>query len=861
MRGEHCVLVGRTSGCFVGGVADGKMALGPGASSDARTALGKRGDMNMRWRALACAAALGAAGLVAQPAPASAQSLLHPALVSDNPANTTPNVLDGAVKAIAQVGNRIVIGGSFTSVAPPGSTTGTARSFIVAFDAASGALDTTFAPVLDGQVLGLLPAPDGVGIYVAGAFNNVNGVRRASLVELDAVTGKTMTGFKPPALDGVVTDLELVGNRLYLGGSFATVAQQPRVALAAVDTATGAFVPAVDARLFGLHNGGRTHVEHMAVTPDGKRMVIVGNFTHALGQPRRQIVMLGLTEAGVTLDPWFTSRFAAPCAAAFDTYMRDVDFSADGSYLVIGTTGAGFAGTLCDSITRWESVSPGGDLQPTWINYTGGDTVTAVTVVGSVVYVGGHFRWLNNPFARDRQGPGAVPRSALAALDARNGLPLSWNPGRTRGYGVTAWLATPSGLWMGHDTDRVNNERRARITFFPLANGRVLPAEAAGSLPGTVYALGRPVTTPVGEVLYRINAGGPALASLDAGPGWAADINVTSPLRTSGSRTATAAGTIWDTTAAVPATVPWLLFSTERYDPVGDSEMSWALPVPAGKQVQVRLYFGNRCTCTNVAGKRKFDVRIERALVLDDYDMVADAGDQIGTVKTFTATSDGTINIDFLHVLENPTLSGIEVLGSGPVANAAAGGDDVVARAFDGTVTDSSVLAGSGVAWHQARGAFMLDGTLHTGHVDGHLYRRSFDGGTFGPVTRVNLNQLGDFSNELQTLTGMYYDAGRLYFTLAGSNALHYRYFTAESGVVGATRFTIPAAVGGVDWGALAGLFRSGSMLYVASAADGGLRALPLTGGVPAAGCTAQLVSGPGVDGVDWRSRGLFVRP
>jgi PKD repeat protein len=104
----------------------------------------------------------------------------------------------------------------------------------------------------------------------------------------------------------------------------------------------------------------------------------------------------------------------------------------------------------------------------------------------------------------------------------------------------------------------------------------------------------------------------------------------------------------------------------------------------------------------------------------------------------------------------------------------------------------------------------------------------------------------------------MFFDKGRLYYTLSGDPTLYYRYFTPQSDVVGALRYSAGTGVTGVDFSTVAGMFAAGGKLYVASSADGTLHRVDWSSGAPVAG-TAVIVGGPQVDGTDWRSRGMFL--
>ena len=80
--------------------------------------------------------------------PAPAFSLSYPLSqpVSENPVNITPHVLDGTVYAIAEIGNRVVVAGSFTKVRRAGSTITRNVTNIFAYNPNDGRLDLSFRP-------------------------------------------------------------------------------------------------------------------------------------------------------------------------------------------------------------------------------------------------------------------------------------------------------------------------------------------------------------------------------------------------------------------------------------------------------------------------------------------------------------------------------------------------------------------------------------------------------------------------------------------------------------------------------------------------------------------------------------------
>ncbi len=443
---------------------------------------------------IASIACLGAA-LVAAPTEAQpAHHRLHPSAV---PAST-PNILDGRTYAIAEVGTKVFVGGTFTTAQNPGTSAVISTPFLFKYDRLTGLVDTSFAPQLDAQVNSIVPSPDGSALYLGGAFKKARTTNVRNVIKIDTTTGALITAFKNPSPNGTVLDLALVGNRLFVAGSFTTMAAAPHGGLAALNATTGAVDEYMGIDVATNHNWPNgsakapVGVAKLAASPDGSRIVAIGNFKTADGLARDQVMMIQLGATAAAVDPnWKTVRYTPACASnAYDYYVRDVDFSPDGSYFVVAATGAGFSGTLCDSASRFDTATTGQTVEPVWTAFTGQDTLLSVAVTDTAVYVGGHQKWLNAIDSGADAQAGQVPRPGLAALDPVNGVPLSWNPGRNpRGVGAEELLATDNGLYVGSDTEYIGDQlyRRERLAFFPIEGGTAPVSQPDPVLPRTVY--------------------------------------------------------------------------------------------------------------------------------------------------------------------------------------------------------------------------------------------------------------------------------------------------------------------------------------------------------------------------------------
>jgi large repetitive protein len=190
--------------------------------------------------------------------------------------------------------------------------------------------------------------------------------------------------------------------------------------------------------------------------------------------------------------------------------------------------------------------------------------------------------------------------------------------------------------------------------------------------------------------IYRVNAGGPTLTASPLN--WSTDVELAPSqyvnVNAIGNQTSSTSNTINITHSSIPAGTPMALFQTERWDLPTPAPMIWSFPVTSSGNYQVRLYFAETFSGASAVGSRVFDVSIENQLVLDNYDIFADVGANSGVVKTFIATvTDGTLNIQFGHVTENPSIRAIEI---SPIASTSSLGSAPTSLSFGNVVVGAS---------------------------------------------------------------------------------------------------------------------------------------------------------------------------
>jgi hypothetical protein len=367
-------------------------------------------------------------------------------IVRDN-----PYVTNGDVFATAYANNMLYLGGTFTKVGP-------ATGSLVAIDAGTGETLKPYPRVL-GTVQAIVPDANG-GVYLGGSFTFVGGRSRHNLAHVDA--NGNVDSWAPDSgstASGGVLTMALSGNTVYVGGTFLTLAGQPRTYLAAIDATTGALTtwnPTPNATVetlvasgntlyaggsftsfggtttrlriasFDIPTGNLTGFSSTVnngivytIAPVGNFIYVGGNFTQVSFSSHIGIAQIDAVNGGAyAWNPNLSSGNVYDIkVAALPTqtllYLQG-DFSN-----IAGQPRAGIA-SIDAGTAGLSSFNPAPD----------GSVRSIAIVVGpfsvTTVYAGGTFSNI-----------GGQPRSAIAALDPSTGVAQSWDP---RGDGAVECL-------------------------------------------------------------------------------------------------------------------------------------------------------------------------------------------------------------------------------------------------------------------------------------------------------------------------------------------------------------------------------------------------------------------------------------
>lgn len=208
-------------------------------------------------------------------------------------------------------------GGPNTALVHPDGSLWVGGTFIVANGqphaglvriAADGSLDATVSPNFDRGVYDL-EVDSQQRVYAVGAFNTVNGQPHAGIARFasDGTLDATFTAGVGANVG--IFDAAILGDDLYVAGSFTTVgtsggSQDPAAFVAKLDTSTGQFDPAWTPAIPLPTN--KIAVQALAVDPTEGALFIGGGFTEVDGLPRVGVAKLSAATGEV--DPAFVAN-------------------------------------------------------------------------------------------------------------------------------------------------------------------------------------------------------------------------------------------------------------------------------------------------------------------------------------------------------------------------------------------------------------------------------------------------------------------------------------------------------------------------------------------------------------------------
>jgi hypothetical protein len=327
------------------------------------------------------------------------------------------------VYALAQSGNVMFVGGSFTKALGPSGQIVPAAN-LMAVDITTGAYISTFTPSIaytqttaKVEVDALAVSSDGSTLFIGGSFDTVDGVLRQNFAAVDTATGTQVSPIFTASPNSKVSALLAGPNLVYLGGTFLKVNGVNRTHLAAVSMSDGSlsdtWAPSATAgtdpcptqfpsgtNCGPTSNGGTGHVHSLAFAPDGASLYVGGNFYYINGVPRNALAKVSASDG--SLVNWRVPWATIPSESTSNPYLGPnvvwaILPTAARLYVAWGRTPNGFTAfnnnTTTNATGECSNLPMGnGCAMQIWKVGTNGNAESlALSPDGSRLFVGGHF--------------------------------------------------------------------------------------------------------------------------------------------------------------------------------------------------------------------------------------------------------------------------------------------------------------------------------------------------------------------------------------------------------------------------------------------------------------------------------------
>ena len=299
--------------------------------------------------------------------------------------------IDGVVWSQTVLGNTVYAGGRFNNARPAGAAPGTnltPRGNLLAYDITTGNLVTSFAPSLNGQVLGVAASPDGTRVYVVGDFTTANGQARRRVAAYSTATGQLISTFNPSGPNSQARSVVATNDTVYVGGGFLGLANGTlRNNLVAYRASDGAVLP-WNPSATGTAGDAAAAVWALAVSADGSAVFAGGQFQNVGGQAAYGLAKVAGSGTGALDTTWRPSVRNAGEDSGVASLVVQNGF-------VYGTAWHFGPGGNLEGVFKAPIDGAGDSTDVAWVTDCHGDFYSSHLSSG-VVYTAGHSHYCGN---------------------------------------------------------------------------------------------------------------------------------------------------------------------------------------------------------------------------------------------------------------------------------------------------------------------------------------------------------------------------------------------------------------------------------------------------------------------------------